>query len=155
MAAERLARFGDRVRLVAGDARDPQEMHDVVLVANVLHLHDEVTCAQIVAAAKRAGKRVVIKDLRVDDDRRGPLEGLLFALGMGVYTQGGDVYSPSEIRRWLDDWDVSEHRLVCSDHLVLIAEARSEVDPKPNQAVAGRGETPSPFEMLPEMATKS
>ena len=125
LAAERLARFGDRVTLVAGDARDGHPPHATVLLANVLHLHGEEVCAAICASARRAGGRVVVKDLRVDEDRRGPLEGLLFALGMGVYTDGGDVYRASTIRGWLGD--ASEHRLQTSDHLVLVAE-RSPFD---------------------------
>ena len=126
LARDRLARFGDRVALVAGDARDDHPRHAIVLLANVLHLHDEATCAAIVAAARHAGGQVVIKDLRVDEDRRGPLEGLLFALGMAIYTDGGDVYRASTIRGWLTGLDVVERRLEASDHLVLVARSPFE-----------------------------
>ncbi|HTL33663.1 MAG TPA: methyltransferase [Kofleriaceae bacterium] len=89
----------------AGAARTSVDEHDVVLLANVLHLHGERECAQLCAVAARAvrpGGRVVVKDLRIDDDRGGPIEGLLFALNMAVYTGGGSVYSASQIRVWLE-----------------------------------------------------
>ncbi len=106
LARVELAPFGDRVRYVSGDAASAPigTGFGVALLANVLHLHDAATCARLVAAAARAvapGGLVAIKELRVDDDRRGPLEGLLFALNMALYTGGGDVYSTSQLRAWL------------------------------------------------------
>ncbi len=119
-AAERLRRFGDRITFIAGDARDVFPKHDTVLVANLLHLHGERVSAEIIASAIRAGGRVVVKDLRIDEDRRGPLEGLLFALGMAIYTEAGDVHRASTIRKWLGE--ATEHHLKSTDHLVLIRE---------------------------------
>ena len=100
LAAAHLARFGARVRFVAGDARTARlgEGHGAALLANVLHLHGPEACAELCRAAARAvapGGLVVVKDLRVDEGRDGPLEGLLFALNMAVYTGGGDVYETS------------------------------------------------------------
>ena len=120
LAAERLGRFGERLTLITGDARDSFPRHDTVLLANVLHLHGEAACAAIVASARRAGGRVVVKDVRIDEDRRGPLEGLLFALGMAIYTEAGDVHRASTIRGWLGE--AVEHRLASTDHLVLVAD---------------------------------
>ena len=76
----------------------------MALLGNVLHLHGPSWCARFVAAAARyvrPGGRVIIKELRVDDDRTGPLEGLLFALNMAIYTGEGDVYVTSQLRAWL------------------------------------------------------
>ena len=128
LARTQLARFGDRVQFVASDARTADVgAHDVVLLVNVLHLHDARTCAQLVASAARAvkpGGRVAIKDLRVDDGRRGPFEGLAFALNMAIYTGGGDVYETSQLRAWLADAGLvglEEHRLASQpDGIVLI-----------------------------------
>ena len=128
LARTAMARFGDRVRFVASDVRTTEvDAHDIVLLANVLHLHDAPTCAQLVAAAARAvkpGGAVVIKDLRVDDGRRGPFEGLAFALNMAIYTGGGDVYETSQLRCWLADAGlvgIEEHRLASQpDGIVLI-----------------------------------
>ena len=124
LAREQLARFGERVRFVEGDARSlvvPRpggdlivDRHDVALLANVLHLHGPATCAELCGVAALAGELVVVKDLRRDT-----LQGLLFALGMAIYTDGGDVYAADEIRGWLPPL-VSEHRLVAADEGLVL-----------------------------------
>ncbi|MBZ0238997.1 MAG: methyltransferase domain-containing protein, partial [Deltaproteobacteria bacterium] len=130
LARVAMARHGDRVRFVAGDARAVPvgAGHGAVLCANLLHLHDERTCADLCMAAARAVADdgvVVIKDLRVDEDRGAPLEGLLFALNMAVYTAGGDVYPVSRIRAWLAAaglTEIEERRLAAApEGFVLFA----------------------------------
>lgn len=130
LAGAELARHRDRVRLVAGDARSAPvgAGHGAVLLANVLHLHDERVGAELCLAAARAVADdgvVVIKDLRIDEDRDGPLEGLLFALNMAVYTDGGDVYPVSQLRTWLAAAGlpaIEERRLAAApDGVVLFA----------------------------------
>ena len=106
LAAAHLARFGGRVQLIAGDARTAPlgDGHDAVLLANVLHLHPASSCAELCAAAARAvapGGLVAVVDLRIDEDRAGPLASLLFSLNMALYTEGGDVHAESRIRAWL------------------------------------------------------
>lgn len=134
IAAAWLGPLASRARLVAGDAAlvDAGSGYGAVLLANVLHLHGAATCTQLVAAAARAvepGGVVVIKDLRVDDDRSGPLEGLLFALNMAIYSDAGTVYSTGQLRAWLADAglvDVTEHRLAASpDAIVVVARRRA------------------------------
>lgn len=124
LARELLVEFGDRARFVASDIRAALlgEEHDVALLANVLHLHDESIAAALCETAARAvrpGGLVIVKDLRMDEGRAGPLEGLLFALNMAVYTGGGDVYEGSRIRSWL-----------AAAGLVEIEERRLEVSPE-------------------------
>ena len=120
LAREALARFGDRVTFVAGDARELiVGPHDVALLANVLHLHGPQACADLCAAAARAGELVVIKDLRPDT-----LQGRFFALGMAIYTDAGDVHATEDILVWLPEL-VAEHRLeVAEEGFVLTAIAR-------------------------------
>ena len=129
LAGAHLASFGARVRLIAGDARDVEvDAHDVVLLSNVLHLHPATACAELCAAAARRvapGGAVIIKDFRVDDDRSGPLPGLMFALNMAVYSDGGDVYEVSRIRSWLDQAGLTEIEVVrlqaAPDSMVIVA----------------------------------
>jgi len=130
LAAEWLGPLAERARLVEGDAATAfaGDGHGAVLLANLLHLHSPAMCARLCAAAARAvapGGVVVIKDLRVDDDRKGPLEGLLFALNMAIYTEAGDVYATSQLRAWLADAglvDIVERRLAAApDAVVVIA----------------------------------
>ena len=135
IAGEWLGPLAERARLVEGDAAtvDVGDGHGAVLLANLLHLHSPAMCARLCTAAARAvapGGVVVIKDLRVDDDRTGPLEGLLFALNMAIYTEAGDVYATSQLRTWLADAglvDIVERRLAAApDAVVVIARRPSD-----------------------------
>ena len=130
LAAEWLGPLAGRARWVAGDAAevDLGDGHGAALLANLLHLHSPEICARLVAAAARAvapGGLVAIKDLRVDDDRAGPIEGLLFALNMAIYTDAGDVYSTAQLRAWLTGAglvEIAEHRLAAApDAIVVVA----------------------------------
>jgi SAM-dependent methyltransferase len=128
IAREWMGALANRVRFVEGDASvvDAGTDHSVALLANVLHLHSPAMCARLIAAAARAvapGGVIVIKDLRIDDDRSGPLEGLLFALNMAVYTDAGDVYPASQLRAWLRDAgliDIVERRLDAAPDAVVV-----------------------------------
>ncbi len=107
MARARLGDCGGRLAFLAGDLLSAPlaPVHDVALLCNVLHLHPPEVCAALVArcaAAVVPGGLVVVKDLRLDEDRRGPASGLLFALNMALYTDGGDVYPVSRITAWLE-----------------------------------------------------
>ncbi len=135
LAAEWLGPLAARARWIAGDAAevDAGDGHGVVLLANLLHLHSPEMCARLVAAAARAvapGGVVVIKDLRVDDDRAGPIEGLLFALNMAIYTEAGDVYSTAQLRAWMTEAslvDVTERRLAAAPDAIVVTARRPAI----------------------------
>lgn len=138
LAREALGEFGARVRFVVGDARSvtPGDAEvgggefGVALLSNVLHLHGEEAGRALCAAAARAvrpGGSVIVKEVRIDEDRRGPMAGLLFALNMAVYTRDGDVYEPSRMRAWLE-----------AAGLVRVEEARLEADPDAIVLIARR-----------------
>lgn len=125
LARAELGAAGDRVRLVAGDARASHGTFDVALLANVLHLHGPEACAALCASAAgmvAPGGRVVIVDLR-----RGSLEGELFALNMALYTEHGNVYEVAQIRAWLAAaglTSASEHRLASAPEMVAVIAQR-------------------------------
>ncbi|HEY0484510.1 MAG TPA: class I SAM-dependent methyltransferase [Kofleriaceae bacterium] len=151
LAAEWLGPLAGRARLLDGDASttDAGTDHDTALLANLLHLHSPAMCARLCAAAARSvapGGAVVIKDLRVDDDRAGPIEGLLFALNMAIYTEAGDVYSTSQLRAWLTDAglvDIIERRLAAApDAIVVIARRPNDSAESPaSRTSSGRAGT--------------
>jgi SAM-dependent methyltransferase len=132
LAAAWLGPLAARARWIAGDAAevDLGDGHGAALLANLLHLHSPEICARLVAAAARAiapGGFVAIKDLRVDDDRAGPIEGLLFALNMAIYTDAGDVYSTAQLGAWLAGAglvEVSERRLAAAPDAVVVVGRR-------------------------------
>lgn len=123
LARVHLARFEDRVRFVSGDAREVAlgEDHDVVLLANVLHLHGPTTCAELCGAAARAvmpGGAVAIVELRSDSP-----EGPWFALNMALYTERGDVYPTGAFHDWLAAAGLIElvdHRLAAAPENVVV-----------------------------------
>jgi len=129
LAREYLARFGAHVTILGDEISTVQgrDAYDVALLANVLHLHAPVFSAKYLARAARLvvpGGRVVIKELRCEEDRSGPLASLMFALNMAIFTGGGDVYRTSELRAWLEEAGlagIEEHRLASSpDAIVLV-----------------------------------
>ena len=126
LARVELARFGGRVTIVAGDARDATGEHDVALLANVLHLHGPEVCRELCAAAARCGELVVVKELDP-----ATLQGALFALGMAIYTEAGRLYAAREIGGWLVD--PLDHQLeVTPDGLVVTGRrARPELAAAP------------------------
>ncbi|HUQ04374.1 MAG TPA: methyltransferase [Kofleriaceae bacterium] len=133
IARTQLADFGARVRYLGGDARAVPvgTGHGAVLLSNLLHLHGPAICAGLVDAAARAVAHdgvVIVKDLRMDEDRCGPLPGLLFALNMAIYTGEGDVYPVSQLRTWLTAAGlgrIEEHLLASAPDSVLLV-ARKE-----------------------------
>ena len=130
LARKFLARFGERATVLPDEISTVQgsDAFDVALLANVVHLHDARTCERLIARAARLvvpGGKLVIKDLRVDEDASGPISSLMFALNMAIYTGGGDVYRTSQLREWLlaaNLTAIEEHRLASSpDSIVLVA----------------------------------
>lgn len=132
LAADHLARFGGRVRLVAGDARAAAlgEGYAAALLANVLHLHGPDACAELCAVAARAvapGGIVAVVDLRIDEGHGGPLAGVLFALNMAIYTDGGGVYEASRIRGWLERAglvEIEERALAAAPEMIVVTGRR-------------------------------
>jgi hypothetical protein len=97
------------LRLVDGDLLDERlsagEEHAVALLANVLHLmapEDASRALALAARRVRAGDGlIVVKDLFVEPDRRGPEVALVFALTMALYADG-TVYDVPTLRGWLE-----------------------------------------------------
>jgi hypothetical protein len=129
LAGPELLRFGDRVRLVEGDARRAAlgSGFGTALLANLVHLHPPQSCVElcaVAAAAVEPGGQVVIKDLLLEGDHSGPLSGLLFALNMAIYTEAGDVYDVAELCRFLAQVglvSISVQRLLAAPDAVVVS----------------------------------
>ncbi|MFH2010497.1 MAG: methyltransferase [bacterium] len=101
-----IARHGleDRLDALAGDYLDvelPGSM-DVVLLANVLHQERPDAAAKLIARAAAAlapGGQLVVLDFTLEDNRREPLMGAIFAINMRLF---GDTYSESDLRGWME-----------------------------------------------------
>jgi ubiquinone/menaquinone biosynthesis C-methylase UbiE len=95
------------VEAVAGDyLRDSLgEGFDLALLSMVIHSHSPADNQALLARVARAlapGGQVVIQDFLMAEEREGPLQPALFALNMLVGTEGGDTYTESEVRGWLE-----------------------------------------------------
>ncbi len=82
----------------------PWPRAQVVLLANLLHLYGPEEAQALVsraAAAALPGGLVVIEDLRLEPDRSGPAEGVLFSLNMALFTERGRVHATEALLGFL------------------------------------------------------
>lgn len=100
------AGMADRVELRAGDfTRDElgEEVYDLVLASNVVHIYDAALNQELVGCIRRAlrpGGQLVIHDYVLGAEPAP--EAALFDLNMLVGTLSGQVYSVKEMSAWLE-----------------------------------------------------
>jgi SAM-dependent methyltransferase len=112
-------RFGleGRFTFVEGDlaAADFGAGHDVAVLGHILHSEGEDRSRSLVRKtfdALAPGGTIAIAEFLVDEDRRGPPHGLVFAVNMLVLTERGSAYSFSEIAGWLEEAGFADARTV-------------------------------------------
>lgn len=137
VAHENIAAAGltERIHLQPGDAfRDHLGgPYDLVLVSNVIHIYSPERNRQLVqrcAESLQPGGRLVLKDFFLDDDRQRPVGGVLFAVNMLVSTEGGDCYTVTEARSWIESAGLEwvRFRDVASRSRLLISQRRPELE---------------------------
>jgi len=103
-----VARFGltDRFSFVEGDLLSAGfgSGHDVATLGHILHSEGVERSKALLAktyGALGSGGVIAIQEFLVNADRRGPLNGLFFAVNMLVNTDVGGTYSFEEISGWL------------------------------------------------------
>lgn len=111
------ARFGleDRYKFVEGDlnSADFGSGHNVATLGHILHSEGTLRSKELLKkthAALAPGGTIAIAEFLVDADRRGPVNGLIFAVNMLVHTDAGDAYSFAEISEWLKEAGFSHPR---------------------------------------------
>jgi len=114
-----VGRFGlsERFNFVEGDllVADFGSGYDVATLGHILHSEGEARSRKLLAkvfAALAPGGTIAIAEFLVNEDRRGPVGGLFFAVNMLVNTENGDTYSFAEISSWLEEAGFVEARLV-------------------------------------------
>jgi SAM-dependent methyltransferase len=105
----------DRVDTKAGDFNkdDLGTGYDLVLLANVVHMYDAALGRALARKAIDAlvpGGRIVIHGFCTDDEETGPPADVIFALNMGLLTEGGGAHPVREMTRWLREGGVSDIR---------------------------------------------
>jgi DNA-binding MarR family transcriptional regulator len=108
IAKEQIERHGltGRIETRAGDyMADPLgEGYDLLLVSNIVHSLSFDEIVRLLSRARSAmipGGLAIVRDFRLDESRTRPLESALFAVNMLVSTDGGNCYTPSEMKESL------------------------------------------------------
>ncbi len=93
----------------------PGDLHEVALgearfaaaiLGNIVHAVGTASSRELFRRLYRAlipGGVVAVVDQIPDDDRRGPVQPLLFALNMLLHTQEGGTYTRAEYRSWFEE----------------------------------------------------
>jgi hypothetical protein len=131
VARQRLSRdpAGQRVTVAEGDflADALPAGHDVVLLANVVHLfsadHNRALLRRIRQQVPD-GTRLLLVDFWTDATHTQPLFAALMAGEFLVITGEGDVYSEDEARGWLQEtgWRALERQSLAGPISVIVAE---------------------------------
>jgi ubiquinone/menaquinone biosynthesis C-methylase UbiE len=120
------------VKVIAGDffADSIPEDHDLVLLANVVHLLAPERTRELLHRTReqvRDGARLLLVDFWTDATHTQPLFTALMAGAFLVDTGVGDVYSEDEARQWLAQtgWQALERKELAGPVSVIVAEAQS------------------------------
>jgi hypothetical protein len=100
------AGLGDRIETAAGDYMkdDIGRGFDAALLSNIIHslsAKEFLTLARKVLGALDEGGIIAVREFRLDENRTSPVASALFAVNMLVSTEGGNCYTPSEIKNTL------------------------------------------------------
>src|SRR5271157_1426908 len=98
--------LSERFKFVSGDllSADFGSGHQIATLGHILHSEGEARSRSLLAKtfeALASGGTIAIAEFLVNDDRTGPLNGLIFAVNMLVNTEHGGTYSFEEISGWL------------------------------------------------------
>jgi 2-polyprenyl-3-methyl-5-hydroxy-6-metoxy-1,4-benzoquinol methylase len=103
-------KFGvaDRFTFAPGDLLEADfgSGHQVATLGHILHSEGEPRSRALLRKTHDAlapGGMIAIAEFLVNEDRTGPMSGLIFAMNMLVQTANGDTYSFEEIRDWLEN----------------------------------------------------
>jgi SAM-dependent methyltransferase len=119
-----------RAEVLEGDFfQDPiPDDHDVVLIANVIHLFSPEHNLELLRRTREhvtGGARLLLADFWTDPTHTQPPLAALMAGEFLVITGEGDVYSEQEASDWLTQtgWRALEHKPLAGPISVLVAEA--------------------------------
>ncbi len=120
---------GERVEVVDGDffIDALPEGHDVVLIANVMHLFSPESNQMLLRGARQSvpdGARLLLADFWTDETHTDPPFAALMAAEFLMFTGEGDVYSEEEVRGWLGEtgWRTLEHKPLAGPQSLIVAE---------------------------------
>lgn len=97
-----------RVHLRSGDAFSDSlgGPYSAIFISNLLHIYsaeDNRRLLRRCATSLEPNGQIILKDFFLDDDRRRPAGGAIFAVNMLVSTEAGDCYTVDQARAWLEE----------------------------------------------------
>jgi precorrin-6B methylase 2 len=99
--------LADRFTFAPGDLLEADfgTGHQIATLGHILHSEGEKRSQALLKKTFQAlapGGTVAIAEFLVNEDRTGPVNGLIFGMNMLVNTDAGGTYSFEEIREWLE-----------------------------------------------------
>src|SRR6185437_13136838 len=109
----------DRYTYREGDLQEADfgSGYQVATLGHILHSEGEERSRKLLAKtfdALAPGGTIAIAEFLVNEDRSGPMNGLIFAVNMLVNTDSGNTWSFEEIARWLRDARFVDARILSS-----------------------------------------
>ena len=106
------AGLSDSISTAAGDYNEDElgTGFDMAFLSAIIHINSYDKNQELVHRISRAlnpGGRIVISDFIMEDNRFEPMFGAFFALNMLTGTPGGDTYTESEIKSWMEQAGIS------------------------------------------------
>jgi ubiquinone/menaquinone biosynthesis C-methylase UbiE len=99
--------LADRYEYIPGNIREldfGDNEYDMALLGNICHSEGARNSRDLIIKMGRCvkpGGRIIIVDMIPDDERRGPLRPLIFAVNMLVGTEEGGTFTRREYQGWL------------------------------------------------------
>ncbi len=127
-----VARFGlaDRFSFVEGDLHDADfgSGYQLATLGHILHSEGEALSRRLLGKtfeSLASGGTIAVAEFLVNQERTGPMTGLLFAVNMLVNTENGTTWSVEEISAWLEEAGFANPRTIPSPgHSPLILATR-------------------------------
>lgn len=121
-------RHGDALRYLEGDFHAVDSFggpYDLILLCNIVHSEAADANASLVTRAARslrAGGRIAIRDMFVDEHGGDPQSAVFFGMTMLFYTEHGRSPSARQAREWLEGAGLVDFRSVAFEsHQILSA----------------------------------
>jgi SAM-dependent methyltransferase len=108
--------YEDRIKHYEGDFTKDEIPNgfDMIFLSAIIHGNSYETNKDLVKKCYKAlnpNGKIVIQDWIMDDSKTKPVQGAIFSINMLVGVEGGDCYSESEVKSWLDNAGFSDMKI--------------------------------------------
>ena len=128
IAQKQLASHGEKIQVLACDLqKDPiPEGHDVVLMANVMHIFSPERNRKLLSSVRKrvpGNTKLLLIDFWTDATHTKPLVSALLAAEFLIASGQGDAYSVEEVSGWLSEtgWTFLSHQTLSGPFSLIVA----------------------------------